>query len=357
MFSWIDVDGKQNITDEDKRIALLIPKEHKEAVGKVFDVEMGKNGIEGRYNAYGSVITDNEKKVDFYDVVSFLNICCTTDEQYKEVNLSGVTTKCADEIRQTYKAGKIETIDDIQNIVKNYNLGLYSSFRSIGISLAGGNGDNARLPYPIKVTTDVSRTYENSNFSMSDPNQGFHKVDIKEKSRYAFNEWDWGDGEPTIEEEEWNEETGEYETVEVDNPYYVEPYDDWWQSEDRRMFEACEELEEIDEARFDILADIREERKAKGLEAPKEIPKEEYKPDYTLVGVNGNAYAIIGYTSRALKEQGLKDKVQEMTDKATSGDYNHLLGVCMEYIDMANEVKNAPKTVEEEKDEIDLEER
>jgi hypothetical protein len=58
---------------------------------------------------------------------------------------------------------------------------------------------------------------------------------------------------------------------------------------------------------------------------------------YDLVGVDGNAYAVMGYTGRALRDEGLGDLVSEMRTKATSGDYTNLLCVCMEYIDMANE--------------------
>ena len=58
---------------------------------------------------------------------------------------------------------------------------------------------------------------------------------------------------------------------------------------------------------------------------------------YSLVGVDGNAFAIMGYTGRALKREGLRDKVDEMISRATSGDYSNLICVCMEYIDMANE--------------------
>lgn len=57
---------------------------------------------------------------------------------------------------------------------------------------------------------------------------------------------------------------------------------------------------------------------------------------YTLVGVDGNAYAIMGYTARALKNEGLRDKVDEMYKKAQSGDYSNLICVCDEYVQMAN---------------------
>lgn len=57
---------------------------------------------------------------------------------------------------------------------------------------------------------------------------------------------------------------------------------------------------------------------------------------FTLIGVDGNAFSVMGYTAHALKTAGLRDKVDEMHSKATSSDYNNLLCVCMEYVDMAN---------------------
>ncbi len=58
---------------------------------------------------------------------------------------------------------------------------------------------------------------------------------------------------------------------------------------------------------------------------------------YSLVGVNGNAYSIMGYTKQALESEGLQDLVDEMIEKATAGTYYHLIVVCDEYINMANE--------------------
>ena len=71
---------------------------------------------------------------------------------------------------------------------------------------------------------------------------------------------------------------------------------------------------------------------------------------YNLVGVNGNAYVVMGYTARALKNEDLRDKVDEMYEKAKSGDYDNLLRVCMEYIDMANEAAEANGYEDEEED-------
>lgn len=57
---------------------------------------------------------------------------------------------------------------------------------------------------------------------------------------------------------------------------------------------------------------------------------------YTLVGVDGNAFAIMGYTARALKQTGHGDLVSKMREEATAGDYNNLICVCMRYVDVAN---------------------
>ena len=58
---------------------------------------------------------------------------------------------------------------------------------------------------------------------------------------------------------------------------------------------------------------------------------------YSLIGVDGNAFSVMGYTANALKRTGLKDLVDKMYKEATSSDYNNLLCVCGEYIDKANE--------------------
>ena len=42
---------------------------------------------------------------------------------------------------------------------------------------------------------------------------------------------------------------------------------------------------------------------------------------YDLVGVDGNAFSIMGYTSNALKREGLGDLVDEMQDKKLKSIY------------------------------------
>ena len=58
---------------------------------------------------------------------------------------------------------------------------------------------------------------------------------------------------------------------------------------------------------------------------------------YDLVGQDGNAFYLMGYTANALRREGLGDLVVEMRNKAMSGDYYNLIAVCDEYVQMANE--------------------
>ena len=72
------------------------------------------------------------------------------------------------------------------------------------------------------------------------------------------------------------------------------------------------------------------------------------KPKVKLVGEDGNAFAILGRVTKALRQAGQGDKVKEMTDKAMSGDYNHLLSTVMEYVDDIGEENETDADDEEE---------
>ena len=63
------------------------------------------------------------------------------------------------------------------------------------------------------------------------------------------------------------------------------------------------------------------------------------KEKYTLVGVDGNAFSIMGYVRSAMKRaQMTSQDIDAYTKDATSSDYNHLLVVSCEMIDKVNEV-------------------
>lgn len=50
--------------------------------------------------------------------------------------------------------------------------------------------------------------------------------------------------------------------------------------------------------------------------------------------VDGNAFAVMGAVARALRKAGRSsEEIEEYRTKATSGDYNNLLRVSMDYVD------------------------
>ena len=59
------------------------------------------------------------------------------------------------------------------------------------------------------------------------------------------------------------------------------------------------------------------------------------KPTVKLIGQDGNAFAIMGSIKQALKSAGAdKEYIDKYLSEATSGDYDHLLAVSMEYVNV-----------------------
>lgn len=55
-----------------------------------------------------------------------------------------------------------------------------------------------------------------------------------------------------------------------------------------------------------------------------------------LSGNDGNAFAILGAVSKALRRAGVaKEEQTEFYSQATSGDYDHLLRTAMEWVDVS----------------------
>ena len=60
---------------------------------------------------------------------------------------------------------------------------------------------------------------------------------------------------------------------------------------------------------------------------------------YTLIGINGNAYSIMGYVRAAMDDANMtNDDIDAYVKDATSSDYNHLVAVSCEMIDRVNEI-------------------
>lgn len=61
------------------------------------------------------------------------------------------------------------------------------------------------------------------------------------------------------------------------------------------------------------------------------------KKNYSLIGVDGNAFCVMGYVSKAMKEcKKTEEEIDEYLQEAKSSDYNNLLCVSMYMIEKLN---------------------
>lgn len=61
------------------------------------------------------------------------------------------------------------------------------------------------------------------------------------------------------------------------------------------------------------------------------------KKKYNLIGVDGNAYAIMGYVAKAMKESGFtKEEITKYYDDCRSADYNHLVMASHSMVEKCN---------------------
>lgn len=65
------------------------------------------------------------------------------------------------------------------------------------------------------------------------------------------------------------------------------------------------------------------------------MKKPDTKPVVNLIGKDGNAFGIMGRVKQALKRAGAdKEYIDKYLSEATSRDYNHLLTVSIEYVEV-----------------------
>ena len=59
------------------------------------------------------------------------------------------------------------------------------------------------------------------------------------------------------------------------------------------------------------------------------------KPTVKLIGQDGNAFSIMAHVKQALRRAGAdKEYIDKYLNAATSGDYDNLLVVSMEYVNV-----------------------
>lgn len=70
------------------------------------------------------------------------------------------------------------------------------------------------------------------------------------------------------------------------------------------------------------------------LEEPAAEPE---KPDCALIGQDGNVFNLVGIAARTLREHGMKEQANEMTDRVfASGSYGEALCIIGEYVNITD---------------------
>lgn len=71
--------------------------------------------------------------------------------------------------------------------------------------------------------------------------------------------------------------------------------------------------------------------------------------DLELVGLDGNAYALLGAFRRQAKKEGwTKEEIDAVTDEATSGDYDNLLRVLVEHCEPTDDCEDCDEEDDED---------
>lgn len=65
------------------------------------------------------------------------------------------------------------------------------------------------------------------------------------------------------------------------------------------------------------------------------------KEEYTLEGIDGNAYAILGYVQRSMHQEARpRTEIAAFLKKATSSDYDNLVSYSIFMVDQLNRLVN-----------------
>ena len=74
----------------------------------------------------------------------------------------------------------------------------------------------------------------------------------------------------------------------------------------------------------------------RGLEQDNDGIKEMEKPPVTLIGRDGNAFAILGACQKAARKAGWSpERITKVMDEMKAGDYDHLLRTAMTYFEVS----------------------
>tara|TARA_B100000745_G_C20006894_1_gene341928 strand:+ start:40 stop:321 length:282 start_codon:yes stop_codon:yes gene_type:complete len=73
---------------------------------------------------------------------------------------------------------------------------------------------------------------------------------------------------------------------------------------------------------------------------------------FQLVGIDGNAFSILGKAQKEARRAGLsKEQIEEYVNEATSGDYNNVISTTMKFFDCSGQDECGWNEDEDEYDE------
>lgn len=77
---------------------------------------------------------------------------------------------------------------------------------------------------------------------------------------------------------------------------------------------------------------------------------------YNLVGVDGNAFAVMGYVVQCMKKENMTaEEIKAYKDKAMSDDYNNLLATSFDMIERLNDKREEEFSDDEEDEDEEFE--
>ena len=194
-FSWLDCQTKEQIINNKVRdVFVLVPHEY--GGGHIKETRYNGYGDFGGYDIYELVADWNKKYINpemsFTDTTipnesQFAGLYDFQKETMRKDGISEDEIKRQDEEkRHTYYLQEVARVEHRKQMVRDFvklsdkkMIAKYGEEykREIGILIACYDEDNAKIKYPIKITHDSETVYEDCNYSLGDPNQGWKSYD------------------------------------------------------------------------------------------------------------------------------------------------------------------------------------
>ena len=191
-FSWLDCDMesercRQILDNTAEDVYVLVPKEF--GGGHILETEYDGYGNFGGHDIFDLVADWNKDYIseDIFRKPVKEHYGGLWDHEIEELKKKGFSEDEIkvkdDEAREHYYQRALNKYEESILMLKDFQSGksdaemsvIYFNDwkRNLGIKIACYDYQNASLKYPIKITHNSNLTYEEANYSLSDPNQGW----------------------------------------------------------------------------------------------------------------------------------------------------------------------------------------